>query len=357
MLFRIADHGVVQADPPDGLRRLGRQLSRLRAVVLLAGSVRANHLRKATGRCSLEMPVADDRRVLDCWREQLVTLAEQAAIQTLPVRVMIDQGSRMRTGVSRHGPVQLRIENDPSEFRGTGGLLSDLAREYNDDDLILVTHASQLLFEPLAELAGALAEAEADVSMICGRQGEPAGLTLLRCGCLREVNAVGFVDLNEQALPAIAKSHDVRVVRYDNPAASSLRTLSGVPRDAAAVPPLAGRGPRRPGDGPAAGRLGENFQHHRAGGGGGPHGGGARLGGAGRGPRGARRGAGAFGRLPRGGGRGGPAGGRPGGGCGRARGFWSIEPLSRCLDRPACDAVAPCRDASERDRRPPAKRA
>jgi ADP-glucose pyrophosphorylase len=37
---------------------------------------------------------------------------------------------------------------------------------------------------------------------------------------------VGFVDLNEQALPAIAAGHDVRVVRYDRPTSRSLRTLS-----------------------------------------------------------------------------------------------------------------------------------
>ncbi|MEM7624427.1 MAG: hypothetical protein AAF333_02240 [Planctomycetota bacterium] len=208
------------------LARLGRRLSNLRAVVLLAGSVRANQLRKATGRSALEMPVGDNRTVLDCWREQLVTMSEQLGIDNLPVRVMVDQASGMKPGVSQHGPVQLSIELDPSEFRGTGGLLSDLAREYRDDDLILATHASQLLFEPLAELSGALAEAAADVSMVCSADGTPSGLMLIRCGCLRDINPVGFVDLNEQALPAIASCGDVRVVRYDQPTARSLRTLS-----------------------------------------------------------------------------------------------------------------------------------
>lgn len=226
MLFRIADQGVVHTGAQQDFRRLGRQLSDLRAVVLLAGSVRVNQLRKATGRSALEMPVGDNRSVLDCWREQLVTMAEQLGIDNLPVRVMVDQASGMAPGVKQHGPVQMSIEIDPSEFRGTGGLLSDLAREYRDDDLILVTHASQLLFEPLAEMAGALAEAESDVGMVCSADGTPSGLMLIRCGCLREINPVGFVDLNEQALPAIAREHDVRVVRYDQPTSRSLRTLS-----------------------------------------------------------------------------------------------------------------------------------
>ena len=226
MLFRIANQNVVQTGTEHGLARLGRQLSDLRAVVLLAGSVRANQLRKATGRSALEMPVGDCRTVLDCWREQLVTMAEQLNLDNLPVRVMVDQASGMKPGVSQHGPVQMSIELDPSEFRGTGGLLSDLAREYRDDDLILVTHASQLLFEPLAELSGALAETVSDVSMVCSADGTPSGLMLIRCGCLRDINPVGFVDLNEQALPAIAQAGDVRVVRYDQPTARSLRTLS-----------------------------------------------------------------------------------------------------------------------------------
>jgi len=226
MLFRITNQSAIFTGHHPAVGRLGHQLSDLRAVVLLAGSVRANQLRKATGRCALDMPVGSNRSVLDCWREQLVTMAEQLGIDNLPVRVMVDQASGMTPGVTQHGPVQLSIEIDPGEFRGTGGLLSDIAREYRDDDLILVTHASQLLFEPLAELSGAMAEVDADVSMVCSANGTPSGLMLMRCGCLREINPVGFVDLNEQALPSIAREHDVRVVRYDQPTSRSLRTLS-----------------------------------------------------------------------------------------------------------------------------------
>ncbi|MEM8737033.1 MAG: hypothetical protein AAGG38_00950 [Planctomycetota bacterium] len=224
MLFKISQQELIQSGAADGRTRLSHQLSDLRAVVLLAGSVRANQLRKATGRCALEMPVGNNRSVLDCWREQLVTMAEQLGIERLPVRVMVDRASGMTPGVTQHGPVELSIEIDPSDFRGTGGLLSDLARGYRDQDLILATHASQLLFEPLAELAGAMAGPQSDVSLVCSADGTPSGLMLLRCGCLREINPVGFVDLNEQALPAIAQQHDVRVVRYDQPTARSLRT-------------------------------------------------------------------------------------------------------------------------------------
>ena len=206
---------------------LDHRLQNLRAVVLLAGAVRVNQLRKATGRSALEMPVGGGRIVLDCWREQLVATAERLGMRRLPVRVIVDRASAMKPGVSRHGPVEMSVELDPSQLRGTGGLLSDLAKGYGDDDLILVPHASQLLFEPLAEMAGDLAQAGSDVGMVCSADGTPNGLMLIRCGCLRDINPVGFVDLNEQALPGIARDGDVRVVRYDRPTARSLRTLSG----------------------------------------------------------------------------------------------------------------------------------
>ena len=211
-------------DPGDpGLIRLAR----LRAVVLLAGSVRANHLRKVTNRRALQMPIAQDQTVFDCWREQLTTMAERLGVSALPVRVMIDQASRVDTVSRSHGPIELTVEPDPLDLRGTGGLLSDIAREYGDDDLLLVGHASQLLFEPLAALTAAIASSSRDVSMICSQDGTPSGLMLIRCGCLRSINPVGYIDLNEQAMPAIACDHDVRVVRYERPVTRSLRTLRG----------------------------------------------------------------------------------------------------------------------------------
>ncbi|MEM6457929.1 MAG: hypothetical protein AAF710_00900 [Planctomycetota bacterium] len=197
----------------------------LRAAVLLAGSVRANQLRRATGRYAIEMPVSPHRTVMDCWREQLVAMAERFGLESLPVRVMTDCSRKIAARDTRHGPVSLSIETDPSDFRGAGGLLSDIAQSYDDDDYLLVIHASQLLFEPLVDLASSLAELEADVGLVCNPQGTPSGLMLIRCGCLREVSPVGFVDLNEQVLPAIAREHDVRVVRSDQPTTRSLRTL------------------------------------------------------------------------------------------------------------------------------------
>ena len=58
-----------------------------------------------------------------------------------------------------------------------------------------------------------LASRRAEVSILDHGDGTPSGLMLIRCGSLREIAKVGFVDLKEQALPAIAKRHRVEVER------------------------------------------------------------------------------------------------------------------------------------------------
>ncbi len=224
MTLRYVEHEVDQRQAQSPARR---PLSDLRAVVLLAGEVRANTLRKLTGRASPSLPVGASRTVLDCWREQLITLAETLGIEQLPVRVLISRGSGLEERTERFGPVQLSIEYDPSSLRGTAGLLSDIARAYDDDDRLLVTSAGQILFEPLIRIAMDLHHAGGDFTLGTDPNGVPCGLMLFRAGCMRSVNPIGFCDLNEQALPELTQTHDVRVARLASPVAMSVRTLPG----------------------------------------------------------------------------------------------------------------------------------
>lgn len=223
MNWRIAEHSH-ELNPPT---IAPRSLSDLRAVVLLAGEVRANTLRKLTGRSLTSMPVANYRTVLDCWREQLITLAESLGVEQLPVRVLISRNSHTKPCTEQLGPVLLSIEYDPSSFRGTAGLLSDIARAYKDYDKLLVTSAGQILFEPLINVVRELDAAQGDFTLGTDPHGVPSGMMMFRCGCMRSINDVGFCDLNEQALPELAKNHAVRVACFDNPVGMSLRTLSG----------------------------------------------------------------------------------------------------------------------------------
>jgi hypothetical protein len=200
-------------------------IAKLRAVVVLAGSMRPTRLRRAAGRFVLELPVDAERTVLDCWHEQVAALSEYFGLERLPVRVMIDHATPPTRRREWPGPIEMRIERDPLEFRGTGGLLRDLTADYGDDELVLVANSPQLLLEPLSEIVDALASAEGDVRLLAEPDGTPGGLMLIRCGVLRALPAVGFVDLKEQGLPTIAREHRVRVARRDGPSGAPVRTL------------------------------------------------------------------------------------------------------------------------------------
>ena len=74
-----------------------------------------------------------------------------------------------------------RVERDLSEYRGTGGVLRDLAADYDDDDLILVCNAAQILLDPLAAIATALDRKIGDVTLVSHNDGTPSGVQLVAC--------------------------------------------------------------------------------------------------------------------------------------------------------------------------------
>lgn len=201
-----------------------KHLGRVRAVVLLAGSVRATNLRKATDRFVMDLPLDDQKTLLDSWHDHLDDLAFELGLDHLPARVMIDRSTDAPEQSIRTGPAEVKFQRDPGAFRGTGGLVSDVAKEYSDDDFLVVATANQLLLTPLPRLVEAMAQKHADVCLLCDKDNRPRGITLIRCGVLRDIAPVGFVDLNEQALPEIAKKHSVKVCRYEQPAGMSVRT-------------------------------------------------------------------------------------------------------------------------------------
>ena len=196
------------------------------AVVLLAGQVRPTDLCAALQRSLLDLPVDAERTVLDVWRRQTHLLAEALGVERLPVRIMVNQQA-VRPGVDPPLPgsrVNMRLELDAGEYRGTGGVLRDLAEAYEDDDRIVVANGGQLMAEPLAETVASLLRAGGDVSLISHTDGTPTGLMVIRCGALRSISAVGFSDMKEQALPRIATHRKVTVVDRYRPVALPIRT-------------------------------------------------------------------------------------------------------------------------------------
>jgi N-acetylglucosaminyldiphosphoundecaprenol N-acetyl-beta-D-mannosaminyltransferase len=207
-------------------RQPAAALSNLRALVLLGGSVRPSPLSQMSGRSVLDLPLDENGTVLNHWIDAAAALAKAVGLDKLPVRVMVNQTTPEPTGTAPKHYGAFRVERDASEFRGTGGVLRDLAADYGDDDLILVANAAQILLDPLPSIVAAMTRKPGDVAVISHEDGTPSGLMLLTCKTLRQIADTGYVDMKEQALPQIALGgYEVRVVRRRRPTGLPIRTL------------------------------------------------------------------------------------------------------------------------------------
>lgn len=203
-----------------------RAVSRLRALVLLGGSVRASQLSSCIQRSILDLPLDESGTILNQWLCHADDVARWAALDRLPVRVMVNQNSpEPRSGTIRHYG-GFRVERDLSDYRGTGGVLHDLTADYDEDDLILMANAAQVLMDPLPVITSALHRKGGDVTVVSHEDGTPSGIMLLSCKALRLIPSRGFCDMKEQGLPLIASKYDVRVLHRRRPTGLPVRSLA-----------------------------------------------------------------------------------------------------------------------------------
>ncbi len=224
---RHAVHTNGKAHAPIAPSRRSEQdaLRRLRGLILLGGSLRPTSLSTSIGRSILDLPVDERGSILQHWCLQAADLAKAAALDSLPIRVLVDQVSPQPVSLAASGPCPIRVEQDRSEYRGTGGVLGDLANEYGKDDLVLIANAAQIMLDPLTAIATALDRCQGEVSLVAHEDGTPGGLMLLNGAALRLIPQGGFVDMKEQALPLIASHIEVGVVHRRRPTGLPIRTL------------------------------------------------------------------------------------------------------------------------------------
>ena|GEM_PF-53743 len=209
---------VVSADLPEMLRHV-------KAVVLLGGSVRQGKLTAAIERSILDLPLEDGRSILQHWLRETGELRRTIGMAELPLRVVVDHASpEPKTPIAPDG-VSVRVERDLSSYRGTGGVLRDLSEEYADEDVLLVANGAQALVSSLSDLARTLADIGGDVSLISHADGTPSGLMLMRCRALRRIAQSGYIDMKEQALPAIARDFQVNHLYQTQPTGLPIRSL------------------------------------------------------------------------------------------------------------------------------------
>jgi hypothetical protein len=204
----------------------GQLTDRLRGMVLLAGSVRANELSRAIGRSILDLPIGFGGTVLGRWMNEANQLAATLGLDRLSVQVLVAHGSRIPSPPKSSGPARIAVERDPREFAGTGGVLRDVAEQHDAEGLLLIGNAGEVLTRPLAELAALLDRSGGDMTLLSRGDGTAIGLMLASCRALRAIRGGGFVDLKEQALPQLAAEFDIRVA-VTEASSIGIRTLDG----------------------------------------------------------------------------------------------------------------------------------
>jgi N-acetylglucosaminyldiphosphoundecaprenol N-acetyl-beta-D-mannosaminyltransferase len=206
--------------------RDGASLARLKGLILLGGSVRPTPLSSSIGRSLLDLPLDSSGSVLNHWLNHASELAKAVGLEKLPVRVMVDRISPepISAAVKYYGT--FRVERDQSEYRGTGGVLGDLSAQYNDDDLILVANAAQILLDPLTTLTTTLDQRRGDVAVVSHRDGTPSGMMLITCKTLHLIPSTGFIDMKEQAMPLIAQKFAVEVLHRRRPTGLPIRSVN-----------------------------------------------------------------------------------------------------------------------------------
>jgi len=198
----------------------------LRSVILLGGSLRKTRLVRETGRAVVDLPLSSRSSFLGQWVEQAGMLAEYLGRDMLQVRMLLGENVPRPESLPTHPRVDLVVEGDSGEYRGTAGLLRDKTEAYSPSDVVLVANAGQLLLYSLSELGQMLAEARGDATILAHQDGQPAGMMLFRVSALRDVPRVGYQDFKEQALPKIAQQHEVMVVNHERHTAVPVRTRS-----------------------------------------------------------------------------------------------------------------------------------
>jgi hypothetical protein len=199
-----------------------RRLDGLQALVLLGGAMRSSPLSEATRRSPLDLPIDETHSIMDLWQAHAIVLAAHLERDHLPVRVITNGIAPMP---SNEEAISLSIERDPSEMRGTGGVLHDIAQDYPDESFIVVANAAQIFYDALPNLLTNLSATHADVALVANDDGAASSLFLARCGSLRVIPRIGYVDMKEQALPLIARESVVKVIHRPHATGLPVRTL------------------------------------------------------------------------------------------------------------------------------------
>jgi hypothetical protein len=174
--------------------------------LLLAGSfrtARAQPLARSLGVPLAALPVDAHRTVLSWWIESFYT---SKAVRSVTIAVSDPEERTFYERVIADTRLQCEIWIDRNEHRGAGGTIRDFADDTLDSDEhgIVVAECStfgDFVFDSL--FTREVMEAHAAVLM--SRDRLPSGVMFVSRRAIELIPTVGYFDLKEQLLPAIAK--------------------------------------------------------------------------------------------------------------------------------------------------------
>ncbi|MCL2645702.1 MAG: hypothetical protein FWD61_01710 [Phycisphaerales bacterium] len=192
-----------------------------RSLIVLSGNLHQSNPMGTLQRSLLDLPIDKKQSLLTLWHAQAAAFSDGVGAATDFLRVVVSADVPVPVSMP-----QVLVERDPAEFRGTGGVLADVCRAYDDHDWVWMANAAQIPLMPLQELLETCQHVGDDVILWTNHRNEPIGFMLVRCACLKLISDIGYVDFKEQALPLIAKRHHVGVVTCPHPIVVPVRTRS-----------------------------------------------------------------------------------------------------------------------------------
>ncbi|MDY7108297.1 MAG: hypothetical protein SYC29_06635 [Planctomycetota bacterium] len=177
--------------------------------VLLAGTLRPSPLREALDVPALCLPMGSEGTVLDAWLRALagidglhdVRIVVNTEHDVQAIESCHQRGGRSRAADDARGAVRGIAE--PASWRGAGGILRDVTGDLEEEAIVIVIEANALPPASLAPLRDAWRDDRSGVVGVCGAD-EPAGVYAFARRTFGMVPPVGYFDLKEQFLPALA---------------------------------------------------------------------------------------------------------------------------------------------------------
>ncbi len=183
---------------------------------MLAGALQPCPLQQQLPVPLLCLPIGRCGSLLDAW---LATIGRSGKCRRVEIVVSTEDDVHALRGLAANRvqpgsqPPTIAVTVERASWRGSAGLLRDVAGSIGDNEIIVAVEAHCLPPPSLEPLLHAL---NGEVKAVVGAAAddEPAGVYAFRPAALNSVRPIGYVDLKEQLLPSLhSQGTPVRLVR------------------------------------------------------------------------------------------------------------------------------------------------